>query len=121
MKQFYLVFCAQPETVQDPQPVQTGYQAYEYQHKPTGRLIWAHGPVGVFRADDAEEACKAASRKIGSMGTFFAVEGFPWGVSMVVADAEELGTEPLSTLDQLETKSRDMEKTVGIGTDDATG
>lgn len=38
------------------------------------------------------------------MGTFFAVEGFPWGVSMVVADAEELGTEPLSTLDQLEAK-----------------
>ena len=61
------------------------------------------GPVGapsynmtvvptLFRAESPEKACQAAARKVGGMGTYFAVEGFPWGVDMMsVEGVSEVG------------------------------
>jgi hypothetical protein len=77
-------------------------------------MNWQEKPVGVFRAESAESACRLAAKKNGRMGTYFAVEGFPWGVEMFDADdASELGVEnPLSKLEQLENRSRELEKLV---------
>lgn len=72
--------------------------------------------VGVFEAVSAEAACQAAAKKGGQVGSFFAVEGFPWGVELMDADAIEFGTgeQPLSRLKQLENRSREMERDAGI-------
>lgn len=89
---YYLVFAAQAVTVQDPNPVHVGGRAFEYQHRATGELAWSGTPVGVFVAEDPESACRSAAQKSGTMGTFFAIEGFPWGVSLMSqGGAHELG------------------------------
>lgn len=55
-------------------------------------LRWNNDPVGAFKAANADEACKAAARKRGVLGTYFAVEGLPWGAEMLdTPDVEELG------------------------------
>lgn len=55
-------------------------------------LVWENGAVGVFQATDATRACHAAARKHGRAGTYFAVEGTPWGLEMQpVEDVAELG------------------------------
>lgn len=67
--------------------------------------------VGIFRADHAEDACKAGARKLGSVGTYFAVEGTPWGVDMIeVEGVTELG-EP-ETGDEQERRLRALERSV---------
>ena len=112
----YIVFAAQPETYQD------GYiegppRTYVENKRPTGRLLWQGQPVGVFRGESAEQACQAAARKAGVIGTFFAIEGFPWGVSLLHTVAEELTmTDPAeeTRLAQLEKRSRKMEREAGI-------
>lgn len=58
----------------------------------------AHVEMGVvpavFRCADAATACKAAAKRIGSMGSYFAVEGTPWGIDMLdVGVVEVLGEE----------------------------
>jgi hypothetical protein len=115
---YYLVFAAQADTTQDPMPIQTGARSFEYRHHTTGRLQWLGSPVGVFKAETAEAACRAAAKRTGTMGTFFAVEGTPWGVSMIGSDATELGVdfeESQSDLDRLERRTRELERSVGIG------
>lgn len=55
-------------------------------------LVWDNYPVGVFKAPDAESACQAAARKEGRSGTFFAVAGVAWGLSLNPVDGvTELG------------------------------
>jgi len=74
--------------------------------------------IGVFSADDGEAACKAAAVKRGSAGTYFAVEGYPWGLSMMDAGtASELGAD--DPLDPLQTRIRDLERQLHIGSGDA--
>lgn len=72
--------------------------------------------AGVFAADKAEDACKAAAKKGQRFGSFLAVEGFPWGIDLFEVDAEEFGvdSEPMTRLKQLENRSREMEKEAGI-------
>lgn len=82
---WYLVFSA------DRRPI-PGHTAYgPIESLPTG-LVWASAPVGVFRAGSSQQACQAAAKKQGSIGTFFAVEGEPWGLEMQRVDGvDELG------------------------------
>ena len=73
-------------------------------------LRWDNTPVGVFKAPDPESACKKAAHKAGSLGTYFAVEGYPWGVQMLeVDDVEELGG---SELEQAKARLRELERQV---------
>lgn len=66
----------------------------------------------IFRAACAEDACRAAAKKMGAVGTYFAVEGTPWGVEMLdVEGVEELGAEPSET-DEKERRIRALERTV---------
>lgn len=58
------------------------------------RLVWWPNPVGVFRADTAEDACKKGAAKSGRLATFAACDCTPWGISMLEIDgAYELGDE----------------------------
>jgi hypothetical protein len=72
--------------------------------------------AGVFEAETAEQACKAAAKKSQRFGSFFAVEGFPWGIDLIETDATEFGVEQqeISRLRQLEVRSREMERQAGI-------
>lgn len=70
-------------------------------------INWTHenSILGVFHAPTAEDACKAAAIKAGFAGTFFAVEGTPWGIDMYESEVEEYGApkDPAaSRLDRLE-------------------
>lgn len=59
-------------------------------------LTWDNGPLGVFQAETAELACQAAAKKNGTAGTYFAIEGYPWGLEMnQVAGVKELGADDL--------------------------
>jgi hypothetical protein len=72
-------------------------------------LVWDSSPIGVFSADSAERACQAAARKHGAAGTFFAIEGYPWGLEMVeVEGVTELGNET----DPQAVRIRDLERQV---------
>lgn len=53
-------------------------------------LTWWPNPVGVFQADNTDDACMQAARKSRRMAMFFAVEGIPWGVEM---SAQQVGYE----------------------------
>jgi len=72
--------------------------------------------AGVFAANNAEAACKAAAKKSGRMGNFFAIEGFPWGVEMIdTEDAVEFGgADSMNKIQKLENRSRELEVEVGI-------
>lgn len=63
-------------------------------------LDWSQPPLGVYAGDTPEDACKAAASDRGSLSTFFAVEGFVWGLALMRADAKQLGKEgsPIETL-----------------------
>lgn len=51
-------------------------------------------PQAVFRAHSPEEACKIVAAKTKRLETYFAVEGFPWGVELLHDDdSVELGAE----------------------------
>jgi hypothetical protein len=73
-----------------------------------GYLDWSAPPIGVYAAEGPEEACRSAAKDHGSMGTYFAVEGFPWGLELMDTPARQLGrtanvTERLSAhLDRME-------------------
>lgn len=58
------------------------------------KLHWSERPIGVYSGETAEEACKAAARDANGFGTFFAVEGFPWGVELLTQTARRLGSTP---------------------------
>lgn len=111
-------------------------------------LDWGQPPIGVYRAEDATDACIVAAKDYGQMATYFAVEGMPWGVDMAEASAQELGrtvnpnerlTEALNRAEKrvaetnkraaelqtrkdrlaaAEAKSAEMEREAGIGTED---
>jgi len=56
-------------------------------------------PIGVYESDASDEACKAAAQREGTMGTYFAIEGSPWGITMlqpegVKALGQEMGPNP---------------------------
>ena len=53
-------------------------------------------PVGVFEAENAEEACKAAAMHTRSLGTFVAVQCTPWGVDLLHSNAKLLGESELN-------------------------
>ena len=79
--------------------------------KHEGKLHWS-APVGVFETDKAEEACQAAAKKVGWMGSYFAVEGFPWGIDLLETDATEFGAD--SNVNPLENRIRELERSTGI-------
>lgn len=54
-------------------------------------LDWSNPPIGVYAADDPDEACKAAAQDAGVMGTFIAVPGNVWGVELHEPVARKLG------------------------------
>lgn len=69
-------------------------------------LTWWPNPIGVFRADTADDACMKAAQKSGRMATFAAVECHPWGVAIMDVDgAYELGNE----LEEADAKIKDTE------------
>lgn len=66
-------------------------------------------PVGVWGANSGDDACKAAAKKVGQVGTYFAVEGSPWGVDMLdVEGVHELGEE--ETPDAQQVRIRELER-----------
>lgn len=54
-------------------------------------LDWSEPPIGVYQADDPDEACKAAASDNGTMGTFVAVVCHVWGVEVMPSTARKLG------------------------------
>lgn len=60
-------------------------------------LVWSSKPIGAYKADSATDACKAAAADVGAVGTFFAVEGVPWGVSMMKIDNVVICQKPSTT------------------------
>lgn len=77
-------------------------------------LDWSEGPVGAYMADDAAAACQQAAKDSAIFGTFFAVEGYAWGVELMETGARQLGRrEPLedrlhAALDKLDTTDRQI-------------
>jgi hypothetical protein len=72
--------------------------------------------TGVFVADSAEQACRAAAKKTQVFGSFFAIEGFPWGVDLMETEATEFGQDQLlSKSERLANRIRELEKETGIG------
>lgn len=59
-------------------------------------LDWSQPPIGVYQAENAEQACIAAAKDNGTMATYFAVAGTPWGIDMVDAPARQLGKQESS-------------------------
>lgn len=56
------------------------------------KLDWGQPPVGVYQAETAEIACEAAAQDHGEIATYFAVEGYAWGIDMMErAPATQLG------------------------------
>lgn len=84
------------------------------------KLVWSN-PIGVFNAPDAESACRKAANKLGYITNFFAVEGFPWGIGLM--EEEEVGefgidkVSDVKALNSPETKTREMERSVGMRAD----
>lgn len=76
---YYMVFASRFE--QPPGVVHYGPAATRPR-----QLVWDAGAIGVFRAPSPELACQAAARKVGSVGSFFALEGTPFGVMMNPVD-----------------------------------
>lgn len=54
-------------------------------------LDWGQHPIGVYGGDTADDACKAAASDSGVFGTFFAIDGFVWGLEMLSSEATQLG------------------------------
>ena len=55
-------------------------------------LDWSQPPVGVYKAETAEQACQAAAKDHGQMATYFAIEGYAWGIDMMeVPNTAQLG------------------------------
>ena len=78
-------------------------------------LVWFNAPIGVFRTDTAERACMAAAKKSGAIGTFFAVDGTPWGVELMdVEGATELGGPP-NIDDERDRRIHDLERQLDAG------
>lgn len=49
-------------------------------------LDWVSGgPIGVYMTEKPDQACVAAAKDSNDMGTFFAIEGYIWGMEMVEA------------------------------------
>jgi hypothetical protein len=76
-------------------------------------IQWSAQPVGVFRADSAEQACQAAAKKTGFMGNYFALQGTPWGIELFETDADEFGAD--TTIDPLQRRIAELEKSTGVG------
>lgn len=67
------------------------YMVWGSQKRPKGfmgatYLDWSQPPLGVYAGDDPDEACKAAMVDHGTLNTFFAVEGFVWGIALMDQD-----------------------------------
>lgn len=82
------------------------------------RLDWGQPPIGVYEAATAGDACQAAASDAGSMATYFAVEGTPWGVDLNPAPARQLGSvaspmeriaDHLTSINRLEDQRRELE------------
>ena len=66
-------------------------------------LDWAlvHNPLGVYQGDTPDDACRAAAADTNNMGTFFAIEGTPWGIEMMAGGSTQFGRKE-SALERLE-------------------
>lgn len=75
-------------------------------------LDWSSdGPLGVYEAESPDDACKLAAADAANMGTFFAVEGFPWGLELMTPPGSRFGnsdspmerlTQSLNRLDKID-------------------
>lgn len=74
-------------------------------------LDWTsyNNPIGVYEAENPDEACMAAASDIGGMGTFLAVEGNIWGVELLNTKANRLGS-TRSANDRLAEAMENLEK-----------
>lgn len=54
-------------------------------------LDWGQPPIGVYSGETAKEACHAAAKDSGQMATYFAIEGYPWGIDLMDSSATQLG------------------------------
>lgn len=82
------------------------------------RLDWGQPPVGVYEADSPSDACQAAASDQGMMSTYFAVEGYAWGVDLHTAPARQLGrvanpserlADQLDRIERLEQQKQELE------------
>lgn len=82
-------------------------------------LDWGNPPIGVYEAATPEDACRQAAADSGTFGTYFAIDGFPWGIELMHSGARQLGRrEPLeerlhAALDKLEQTDRAIEQFTG--------
>lgn len=64
---------------------------------------WQEKPLGVYGADNPDDACKAAAAETNHMGTFVAVACHVWGVEMMETGATRLGSTP-SAIERMEAR-----------------
>lgn len=107
-------------------PVETGfYIVFGSIRRPTDflggkALDWSQPPIGVYQAETAEQACIAAAKDHGTMATYFAVPGTPWGLDMVEAPAKQLGRQVSSqerladALDKAERRAAETDRLVQL-------
>lgn len=65
-------------------------------------LDWVSGGIiGVYEADTPDDACTQAAKDSNDVGTFFAVEGTPFGTELIPDTARKLGggDSPLARLE----------------------
>lgn len=54
-------------------------------------LDWSQPPLGVYGGETPEDACKSAMVDHGRLSTFFAIEGYPWGIALMEEKVNKLG------------------------------
>lgn len=92
-------------------------------------LDW-DGIIGVYSADEPEEACKAAARDSEAFGTYFAIPGVVWGVEILTPEATKLGdrkstseqaTDKLTALlERMDKRDEQMARLLEQGEDEST-
>lgn len=74
----------------------THYMVWGAERRPQGFmgatfLDWSQPPLGVYEGDTPEDACKSAMVDHGKLSTFFAIEGFAWGIALMEENVKKLG------------------------------
>lgn len=88
-------------------------------------LDWSSpdNPIGVYQADDPDDACKLAAQDTSSMGNFFAIEGIPWGIELMAPGGGRFGSKNPAEdhinrlMERLDARDEKLARLLGRGDD----
>jgi hypothetical protein len=89
--EFYMVWAAKRRP--------SGFQGGRY-------LDWSHPPIGVYEAENPNDAIMAAAKDSDDMGTFFAIPGIAWGMEFYQPKTSQLGRTSTDGGNQQATEAR---------------